>query len=197
MPMPEDHMAGHGPPGVSHADCTQVIEVLKTAFVQGRLTKDEFGSRVGQAFTSQTYAELAEVTADLPAGLRGARPPRQRDRSRPRLSMNTVISAGAFGMIAVLAVMLVGIVTGSVIAVLSAAASIAIVGALSFGVMMIVSWYGSARQPGEERAGRLSGVVHLGALVDRRRDALHARLELQGQVVGVVARQGEVAAVEP
>jgi Domain of unknown function (DUF1707) len=41
-----------------------VIDVLKAAFVQGRLTRDEFDARVGRAFTSRTYADLAAVTAD-------------------------------------------------------------------------------------------------------------------------------------
>ena len=72
MSMPRDHIAadpaGHGRPGAWHADREQVIEVLKTAFVQGRLTKDEFGTRIGQALTSQTCAELTKVTAGLPAG---------------------------------------------------------------------------------------------------------------------------------
>jgi Domain of unknown function (DUF1707) len=58
----------------SHADREQVINVLKAAFVQGRLTKDEFDLRVGQAFAARTYAELADVTADIPAGLIGAQP---------------------------------------------------------------------------------------------------------------------------
>jgi len=49
-----------------------VINVLKAAFVQGRLTNDELHVRVDQAFASRTYAELAAVTVDLPAGL--ARP---------------------------------------------------------------------------------------------------------------------------
>jgi hypothetical protein len=31
--------------------------VLKAAFVQGRLTKDELDARVGQAFASRTYAQ--------------------------------------------------------------------------------------------------------------------------------------------
>jgi uncharacterized protein DUF1707 len=53
----------------SHADREQVIGALKAAFVQGRLTEDELGARAGQAYTSRTYAELAEVTADIPAGL--------------------------------------------------------------------------------------------------------------------------------
>ena len=52
----------------SHADREHVIDTLKVAFVQGRLTKDEFDQRVGQAFASKTYAELAALSADLPAG---------------------------------------------------------------------------------------------------------------------------------
>jgi hypothetical protein len=51
----------------SHADREQVIDVLKTAFVQGILAKGEFDQRVGQAFASRTYAELAAVTTGLPA----------------------------------------------------------------------------------------------------------------------------------
>jgi Domain of unknown function (DUF1707) len=50
----------------SHADREQAVELLKAAFVQGRLDKHEFDARVGQAFASRTYLELAAVTADIP-----------------------------------------------------------------------------------------------------------------------------------
>jgi hypothetical protein len=50
-----------------HADREQAIEALKTAFVVGRLTKDEFAARTGQALAARTYADLAALTADLPA----------------------------------------------------------------------------------------------------------------------------------
>ncbi len=60
----------------SHADREQVIGTLKTAFVQGRLTEDELDARAAQAYASRTYAELAEVTADIPTALTGDRPPR-------------------------------------------------------------------------------------------------------------------------
>ena len=56
----------------SHADREQVIGALKAAFVQGRLTEDELGARAGQVYSSLTYAELAEVTTDLPAEPAGA-----------------------------------------------------------------------------------------------------------------------------
>ena len=67
--------AGRGHLRTSHADREQVIEILKTAFVQGRLTKDELDLRAGQALASRTHAELAALTADLPAGLAAARLP--------------------------------------------------------------------------------------------------------------------------
>src|SRR5580692_10259756 len=60
---------------VSHAEREQVIGTLKAAFVHGMLAKDEFDLRIGEAFASRTYAELAAVTADLPAGLAAAEPP--------------------------------------------------------------------------------------------------------------------------
>ena len=50
----------------SHADREQVIDTLKAAFTEGRLTKDELEGRVAWAAGSRTYAELATVTADIP-----------------------------------------------------------------------------------------------------------------------------------
>ncbi len=64
-----DQMAagGGGHFRASHADREQVIDTLKAAFVRGMLTKDELDQRVGQAFASKTCAELAVLSADLPA----------------------------------------------------------------------------------------------------------------------------------
>jgi hypothetical protein len=59
----------------SQADREQMIDELKSAFVQGRLTKDEFDARVARTLTSRTYAELATVTAGIPAAPPRAEPP--------------------------------------------------------------------------------------------------------------------------
>jgi DUF1707 SHOCT-like domain len=59
----------------SQADRERATEQLKVAFVQGRLDKDEFDARVGQALTARTYTELAAVTAGLPAVPAADRPP--------------------------------------------------------------------------------------------------------------------------
>jgi hypothetical protein len=67
--------AGHGHLRASDADRERAIGVLKAAFVQGMLAKDEFDPRVAQALESRTRADLAALTADLPAGLAPAQPP--------------------------------------------------------------------------------------------------------------------------
>jgi hypothetical protein len=60
---------GYGRMRASRADREQVIDTLKAAFVQGRLTRDELDERVARALVPLTYAELATLTEDLPAGL--------------------------------------------------------------------------------------------------------------------------------
>ena len=68
-------VGGHNRLRASHAEREQVIGVLKTAFVQERLTRDEFDLRVGWALTSRTCGELAALTADIPVRLPGAQLP--------------------------------------------------------------------------------------------------------------------------
>ncbi len=50
------------------ADRERTIDVLKAAFGEGRLTKEEFDSRSGRVLAARTYADLAAIVADLPAG---------------------------------------------------------------------------------------------------------------------------------
>jgi hypothetical protein len=73
---PAASAAGRGYLRVSDAEREQVIGALKAAFVRGMLAKDEFDLRVSQAFASRTYADLATVTAGLPAGPATAQPGR-------------------------------------------------------------------------------------------------------------------------
>jgi hypothetical protein len=101
MTRPGDGLpAGCGRFRASDADRDQVIDVLKAAFVQGRLTKDEFDARVGAALASRTYADLAAHTADLPAVLLGAQPMREPARRSARPQMTKVVRSRACVIIA-------------------------------------------------------------------------------------------------
>jgi len=108
--------ADHGHLRASDADREQVIDVLKAAFVQGRLTRDELDLRVGQALNSRTYAEQAAAIAGLPAGLvrsgqRGSSPRRTQSRARDNAEVRTglrvtsmsIVLAALFWVIAIVA----------------------------------------------------------------------------------------------
>jgi len=51
----------------SDADRDRVIDVLRAATADGRLTADEFSERMAAALSSRTFRELAPLTADLAA----------------------------------------------------------------------------------------------------------------------------------
>ncbi len=77
MTGPQDPAAAGGDwLRAGRADREQVIETLKDAFVQGRLTKGELDARAGRALAARTYAELAALTADIPASPAAAPPAR-------------------------------------------------------------------------------------------------------------------------
>ena len=94
---PEDQMAvaaaGRSRLRASHADREHVIDMLKAAFVHGRVTKDDFDARVGQTFASRTYAELAAVTADIPARQIADQPPSNPAHAQGRRTMGHAAKA--------------------------------------------------------------------------------------------------------
>jgi hypothetical protein len=99
---------GQGRLRASRADREQVIEVLKAAFVEERLDGEEFELRVGQALSSRTYADLAAVTADLPAGLTRARPRRRAPKPAVKKSVKAVAGVSAVFGVGLGAVAMVG-----------------------------------------------------------------------------------------
>lgn len=76
--------------------------------MHGQLAKDEFDLRMGQALAAQTFAELAALTADLPAGLikvkRGAKtahaPTRAPVSKVVTMSTCVVIASAMLGLLA-------------------------------------------------------------------------------------------------
>ena len=99
MAGPGDEMAagaaGRAPMRASDADREQVIEVLKDAFVHGRLTTDELDARAGRALTARTCAELAALTADIPAARATSRRTRPLVRARHRPLARAVAKSGS------------------------------------------------------------------------------------------------------
>ena len=194
MAGPGDGIAA-GPAGHSHlrasdAGREQVIDVLKAAFVQGRLTRDELDLRVGQVLQSRTYAEQAAVIADLPAGLMtagkpGIRPRRTRSRARGNAEVRTGLRV--IGVSTVLAALfwVIAIVAGG-----SEVASIAAIWAT--GAVLAVS--------------TLTGSAALGSWLDKRRGSQPPRrlageqasqLPASAASAGRMRRRGPVAASMP
>jgi Domain of unknown function (DUF1707) len=51
----------------SHQDRDRVVEILRVAAGDGRLSSDELDERLEAALTARTFGELAALTTDLPA----------------------------------------------------------------------------------------------------------------------------------
>jgi len=150
----------HGRLRASHADREHVVEALKTAFVQGRLTQDELDARVGQALAARTYADLAALTADLSAVPDRtpaappvpavppvpAAPPAQRPRNQAAnraVKVGACVVAGSIGVISGGAALATGqpvaAVVLAVIMVLLTAGATAVVAALIATVLKVES----------------------------------------------------------
>ena len=96
---PEHHRtaaARRGQLRASQAEREDVIDALKAAYVVGRLTEDEFETRVGQAFGSRTHADLASITADIPAEPAAVQPAGMPDRV-VAWGTGAIIAAAALG----------------------------------------------------------------------------------------------------
>jgi hypothetical protein len=80
----------------SDADREQLVDVLKAAFSEGRLTQDEYTARMEQAYTAKTYGELRALVADLP----GSAPqvPYTFTRYQPKPTNSMAVASMIFGL---------------------------------------------------------------------------------------------------
>jgi uncharacterized membrane protein len=60
---------GHAALRASDEDRERLVELLKSAFAEGRLSQDEYNVRMGHAYTARTYGELGALVSDLPGGM--------------------------------------------------------------------------------------------------------------------------------
>jgi hypothetical protein len=109
----------HGNARASDADRERAIDVLKAAFAEGRLTREEHSERVQRAYLSRTYAELAELSADLPAGPLGTLPPRPLGAAAaylpvaaPRHTNSLAVASMVCGLIPILPATLAALILG-------------------------------------------------------------------------------------
>ncbi len=128
---------GHGQLRASHADRVRVTDVLKAAFVEGRLTREELDARVGQASTARTYAELATLTADLRAGQPGGWPRREPARAHARPAAQTGACVIVFAASVLTVLLLVRPMTAlAFVAALGAATTIVVASILTAALML-------------------------------------------------------------
>jgi hypothetical protein len=169
----EEASADRGHLRAAHADREHVIAVLKAAFVQGRLTKDELEARVSQALASKTYAELATLTADIPAspadllavppgllavpaGLPGTGPADPRSASTPARTLGRAARRSGTCLLIMVALVEAAFLTHNPsFLVLAVFAFIAVSGFLGYGIV-------DARQESRSRAELPSGPGHDG-----------------------------------
>jgi len=136
----------------------QVIAALKTAYVQGKLTKEEFDLRVSYALAM--YAELDALTADIPAppavtAPAAAEPAVTAHAELAREAANKKMIRQGTGAIAGLTFVLVtvGVMPyNPVIAVMVGALLTCFVSMLSAGLLTLLSW-AMDRRSGTQGAG--------------------------------------------
>jgi hypothetical protein len=68
-----------------NADRDRAGDVLKAAYAEGRLTKDEYDYRVGRAVAARTIEELQQLTGDVPNGPSALPPTYQRPHPQGQL----------------------------------------------------------------------------------------------------------------
>ena len=156
----------------SHADREQVVDTLKAAFVQGRLTKDEFDLRIGRVLAARRYADLDALTADLPAGLARPWPPRPTVPAQARPPASKALLWGSW----VTVLLTVGFMLGASFASWAFALVVGVfpllIAAPIAGTLTIDTWRETHRRgqlpPPPERTGRaLEGEYDGGAGDDR------------------------------
>lgn len=148
----------------------QVIAALKTAFVQGRLTKDEFELRLGQALT--IYAQLDALTADIPAAPPAFTPPAEAARQAANKKMIQQGTVGVAGLTFLLDAVLV-IPRNPVLGVVAGILLTVFVTVLTAGFLTLLSW-----------------------AMDRRSGTQSAQAPPPGAGGEVASRQGRSSAVD-
>ena len=160
------------PPGrlmASDANREQVIDTLIAAFTRGGLTKEELDLRMGQTFAARTCAELAALTADLPAGLTRTQPVRKPAQAQPRQPVDTAVVWSAWGLITpalFAAIVAIGDPTPTdnkpIEKILSLVTVAYFIAWLAVGAQMLGTWHQQRSRPGAGRGSHGAGFASRG-----------------------------------
>jgi Domain of unknown function (DUF1707) len=131
----------------------QVIAALTAAYIQGRLTKEEFDVRVGQALAM--YAELDALTADIPAAPPAVTARAELAREAANKKMIRQGTVGVAGLTFVLVTAL-GAPYNPALAVIVAALLTFFVTVLTAGLLTLLSW-AMDRRSGAQGTGSAGG----------------------------------------
>ena len=89
-------------------DRDRVVEFLNTAYSEGRLSKDEYDTRLDNALSARTYADLAQLMTDLPAARAATVPPVTETNGLAVASLACGIAQFAFGPLATIPAIVLG-----------------------------------------------------------------------------------------
>jgi Domain of unknown function (DUF1707) len=146
--------SGDGALPAARAGLDRVIATLETAFVQGRLTKDEFELRIGQALA--IYAELDALTADIPAAASAVVPPAEAARQAANKKMIQQGTVGVAGVTFLLDAVLV-IPRNPLLGVVAGILLTCFVTVLAAGFLTLLSWAMDRRAGSQSASGSPPG----------------------------------------
>jgi Domain of unknown function (DUF1707)/Domain of unknown function (DUF4190) len=89
---PLDHKSQRAKMRAADTDRDRAVEYLNVAYSEGRLSKDEYDERLGQALSARTYGDLDLLVTDLPAG-HGTMVPPAADHNVPAVRTNQLAVA--------------------------------------------------------------------------------------------------------
>ena len=90
------------------ADRDHVVEILNTAYSEGRLSRDEYDARLENALSARTYADLDQLVTDLPAARAAMVPPVANTNALAMASLACGVAQFMFGPVAAIPAIVFG-----------------------------------------------------------------------------------------
>ena len=99
---------GRGQMRAADADRDRAVSFLSTAYTEGRLSKDEYDTRLESALSARTYADLDQIVTDLPAARADVVPPASKINGLAIASLACGLGQFVFGPLATIPAIVFG-----------------------------------------------------------------------------------------